>query len=694
MKPNTVARALTLIGMLTFLLLPPGFSRSSVSAVEQGTVTVTKTWAPGQEPNEVVEICFTVSADELGSDMLGESCTTDETYTVVFGPTGPDLQTGVTYWVSEKVELPWEVTGDNPVSVVIPDTTGEAFVTFENQRVDGAFIAVHEFVCLPGFEGDTIGEYYEACHANPRPDVELSASGPGDRFSEATTNQSGIAVFAGYTAAGEITVAESVPTGDFVDYVVGCKRQDTLVDIPIEYRGNGRAAFAIDLEAAVVDGDVGVVCEWYNLVAGEEPTVTVTSTSTPVSLTFTIEPTEGSDGRPVRYEGDGYSPGGDVVVLMTGDGLIVDETTADDDGRISGQFQVPDRDQLTGESTDRIPVFAIDQETGRESPRVTFTYLESPTVTPKPTRTPSITPSPAKTPTPTATPTRVAIAGRPIEIRAGTCEGPGGVSLVSLNDLTLPTSPSIGSDFATVVEASYLVINLSFQELIAGEHSITVHASHAQMQPFVACGEIGGPPRNDGSIVVGLRELNGSGLTGIAYLRPDPTNANRTQISVFLAAGLAEEDPTLDVPPGDGTLIFSVISNGPVSPEFQSSLEITIRADGEFEVVFTPAGASPALAEEDRTADAETRTGELSGDELQSLLLDLNALGYFQLTQIDEVNPDLITVGGKTSRLSVSLIDGTWEIDGNGISADETAVLAEAQQLVSNAVGFERDQLE
>lgn len=57
----------------------------------------------------------------------------------------------------------------------------------------------------------------------------------------------------------------------------------------------------------------------------------------------------------------------------------------------------------------------------------------------------------------------------------------------------------------------------------------------------VACGEIGGPRRADGSVIIGLREQHDSGLNGIAYLAPDPADPSRTQVSLFLAAGLAEE---------------------------------------------------------------------------------------------------------------------------------------------------------
>lgn len=92
--------------------------------------------------------------------------------------------------------------------------------------------------------------------------------------------------------------------------------------------------------------------------------------------TFTISPTSGANGTTITYTGTGYTPGGNVSVLLTGDGLVVDDTTADASGAIRGTFTAPARDQLTGESTNTIPVFALDQASGTESPRVTFTYVQ------------------------------------------------------------------------------------------------------------------------------------------------------------------------------------------------------------------------------------------------------------------------------------------------------------------------------
>ena len=86
--------------------------------------------------------------------------------------------------------------------------------------------------------------------------------------------------------------------------------------------------------------------------------------------------------------------------------------------------------------------------------------------------------------------------------------------------------------------------------------------------------------RSDGSIVVGLREQGGSGLTGIVYLMPDSSNPNRTGVSAFLAPGLAEEDPTLKPASDNAVVIHSVVDNGPVAPEAQEGYDITSSDQG------------------------------------------------------------------------------------------------------------------
>ncbi len=90
---------------------------------------------------------------------------------------------------------------------------------------------------------------------------------------------------------------------------------------------------------------------------------------------LSINPTSGSGGTTISYEGTGFTPEGQVTILISADGLIVDETTADENGAIRGSFSAPNRDEITGETGNTIPVFAIDQATGTETSRVSYTYI-------------------------------------------------------------------------------------------------------------------------------------------------------------------------------------------------------------------------------------------------------------------------------------------------------------------------------
>jgi hypothetical protein len=225
-----------------------------------------------------------------------------------------------------------------------------------------ASLTIHKSVCPADVAPE---DRFERCHANGLAGVDFVLHGPVVR-NEITRGHLG-AIRWNDLPAGAYTVAEAIPTGDFIDYEVSCTRLDSDEPVPFEKRGNGRAAIQV-----AVEDDALVVCDWYNLAPTENK---ISASPANAQISLAVDPIEGPDGQVVKFKGSGYTPGGDVVVLMTGDGLIVAETQADQTGAISGSFKAPERDRLTGESSNEIPVFAIDQETGLESNRVTFRYL-------------------------------------------------------------------------------------------------------------------------------------------------------------------------------------------------------------------------------------------------------------------------------------------------------------------------------
>jgi hypothetical protein len=134
------------------------------------------------------------------------------------------------------------------------------------------------------------------------------------------------------------------------------------------------------------------------------------------------------------------------------------------------------------------------------------------------------------------------VVARPAHIHRGTCDHLASEPRYDLTDLTVPTAEAEGAKEAAVAEASVSVIDVSIDALLATDYSVHVHASHDNLRTYVACGEIGGARRADGSLAVGLREVNGSGYEGIAYLAPDADDPGKTDVWVFIAPKLAEED--------------------------------------------------------------------------------------------------------------------------------------------------------
>lgn len=121
---------------------------------------------------------------------------------------------------------------------------------------------------------------------------------------------------------------------------------------------------------------------------------------------------------------------------------------------------------------------------------------------------------------------------RPSHIHEGDCDEPGGV-IQGLTALTVPGGQTSGNSDAVLAEAAFSTIPLSLDEMLATDHSLKVHLSAAQIDVYLACGDIGGALDADGALIVGLKEQDGSGYTGIAYLVPGANG--QTNISVMIA---------------------------------------------------------------------------------------------------------------------------------------------------------------
>jgi hypothetical protein len=139
-----------------------------------------------------------------------------------------------------------------------------------------------------------------------------------------------------------------------------------------------------------------------------------------------------------------------------------------------------------------------------------------------------------------------------------------------LTSLTVPGGEVRGNSDAVVAEAAFTVIPQSLNELLAEDHALKVHLSKEQIQTYLACGDIGGSPDANGALIVGMKELDGSGYAGIAYLVPAANGG--TSVSVMIAqviprvgTGAASEEPaatpeaaTQSVPTDTGPEIINV----------------------------------------------------------------------------------------------------------------------------------------
>jgi hypothetical protein len=100
-------------------------------------------------------------------------------------------------------------------------------------------------------------------------------------------------------------------------------------------------------------------------------------------------------------------------------------------------------------------------------------------------------------------------------------------------------STSMGSAMAIEGGHSTTNVPLPLADILGAEHAINVHLSPEQPEVYVACGAIGGEPDENGDLFIGLREQNGSGISGIAWLHDNGDGASTT-VTVMLASQLSE----------------------------------------------------------------------------------------------------------------------------------------------------------
>ncbi len=135
-----------------------------------------------------------------------------------------------------------------------------------------------------------------------------------------------------------------------------------------------------------------------------------------------------------------------------------------------------------------------------------------------------------------ATAAQDASAAHPAHIHSGTCAALGDV-VAPLTDVAAigASSGAVGPASALPVEMSTTRVDIPMQTIIDGGHAVNIHQSAAEINAYIACGDIGGVV-SDNTLVIGLGELNGSGYSGVAVLKSD---GNATDVTVYLTQGAA-----------------------------------------------------------------------------------------------------------------------------------------------------------
>jgi len=140
------------------------------------------------------------------------------------------------------------------------------------------------------------------------------------------------------------------------------------------------------------------------------------------------------------------------------------------------------------------------------------------------------------------------VPAHPAHIHEGTCDDLNPAPKETLSFVSVLMSDSDEEDANTpqgVLTAGRVLLSttegveLSMEDILADAHSIDIHLSEAEIGTYIACGEIGGVPV-DGDLYIGIRDVNGSGYSGVARLSED---GDSTNVDIFLTEPTDESAP-------------------------------------------------------------------------------------------------------------------------------------------------------
>lgn len=131
--------------------------------------------------------------------------------------------------------------------------------------------------------------------------------------------------------------------------------------------------------------------------------------------------------------------------------------------------------------------------------------------------------------TPAASPAAGGSMTHPAHIHAGTCDELDPNPAFPLTSLMQIESSDVAMSTTT--------LDVSIEDILAAPHAINVHESPENVANYVACGNVEGPVV-DGKLVIGLSELNDSGIAGVAVL--ESNDAGGTDVTAYVVYGLAD----------------------------------------------------------------------------------------------------------------------------------------------------------
>lgn len=143
------------------------------------------------------------------------------------------------------------------------------------------------------------------------------------------------------------------------------------------------------------------------------------------------------------------------------------------------------------------------------------------------------------------------VPAHPANILAGTCDDLDQVAVAELSYVSVlvnegddaENTPQGVLSAGQVLLSSTEGVELPLEDILGSAHSIVVSLSDTEIDTYIACGEIGGIVV-DGDLYVGLRDVNGSGYSGVAQLQEDGDNTN---INIFLTEPTDESAPATPV---------------------------------------------------------------------------------------------------------------------------------------------------